>query len=439
MLNSSRRDFLRLGALGLGGLGLADLLRLRAQAAPAARKPQKSVIMVYLSGGPSHIDMYDLKPEAPAEYRGDFKPIRTRVPGFDICECLPLQAQISDKLALIRGLETVETHDDSFLTTGIAVGNGAGSSGQNKWPTFGSFVSRVRERDFNGMPSYVSLDKAGDGRVTVANPLFLGAAHRPFTLSGPGFDNLTLAPGMTRERLSDRKTLLHSLDTLRRDLDDAMAGLDTFHAQALEIITSDRVRQAFDLTQEPDRVRSKYGMATKLLLARRLAEAGVSVVTASLITKDLMDKGWETTLPMGYFDWDAGHFAMPPFRRILPRYDQAIHALISDLHERGLDKDVAVVVWGEFGRTPRLNKSAGRDHWPAAGFALLAGGGLKTGQVLGATDARAERSKGIPFKPHNVLATLYHVLGIDPATTVSDQNGRPHYLLDDREPIQALL
>ena len=251
-------------------------------------------------------------------------------------------------------------------------------------------------------------------------------------------DSLRLAQGLTLDRLDDRRSMMTAFDNLRRNIDDVgaiLAGLDSFSARALEMIRSPSTRAAFDLAREPDQVRRRYGPATRLLLALRLVQAGVSVVTVSLAG---------TVVPGGDWDTHAGtdqrsETNFDNLRRKLPVYDRAITALLSDLYARGLDQDVAVVVWGEFGRTPRINANGGRDHWAPASFALVAGGGLRMGQVVGDTGPRGERSRGIPYTPANLLATLYRVLGIDPAVTLPDYNGRPIYLLDDRHPIAELV
>jgi hypothetical protein len=433
----SRRAFLQVGALGVGGLTLADLLRLRADAAAPARAPRKAVIMIYLCGAPPHLDMYDLKPDAPVGIRGEFKPIRTNVPGFDICELMPLQAKIADKLAIIRNLRALatDTHMPEELLSGFPFGPGSGGPFSLKpgtRPTFGSVVSKLSPRNGTNLPPYVSLDMAkmphGHPRPLSLEPAFLGQAHQPFDPSTPGgVANLGLADGMTLERLEDRKTLLGAFDALRRDLEPAkgtFAGLDAFTSQALEIVSSPRVRDAFDVAKEPAKVREQYGAPlSRFLLARRLVEAGVSVVNV---------------LAPGYWDTHGDNFKT--MRQLLPLLDRGIHALVSDLHERGLDQDVAVVVWGEYGRTPKINGNAGRDHWPQASFALIAGGGFKMGQVIGATTARAERPVGGAYIPQNVLATLYtELFGIDPAATLPDHNGRPIYVLDERDLVKELI
>jgi hypothetical protein len=414
--------------LGLGGLSLVDIFRLQARGGVPASK-HKGVIMVYLPGGPSHIDMYDLKPDAPVEIRGEFKPIPTNVPGLDICEHMPLQAKIADKFSIVRGIQSVDTHSAELLMRGTME--------KPHRPVFGSVVSRIKGATTAlGMPSYVAL--GGENGSDPADPSYLGKAHEPFKPSGPGMANLSLSKEVSLNQLQDRKTLLGSFDNLRRDLDTRgdLAGMDAFTSRAMEMISSPKTREAFDLKNEPEEVRKKFGPATRLLLARRLVEAGVSVVTVSLAG---------TVVPGGDWDTHAGgdqksETNFSNLKRKLPVYDQAVHALVTDLYERGLDKDICVVVWGEFGRTPKINKTGGRDHWAPAGNAFICGGGLKMGQVVGDTGPKAERSKGTVYTPQNVLATLYkHVLGIDPEATLPDLSGRPVYLVDDRRCIEELL
>jgi hypothetical protein len=404
----SRRDFLRVGALTVGGLSMADLLRLNAQAAGPA--PDKSVIMVFLHGGPSHLDMYDMKPAAPVEFRGEFRPIHSNVPGMDVCELMPRQAQIMDKLAVLRGLHFVEEHSAHSLWTGYPE--------RIQRPAFGSVVSYLKGKQ-DGLPPYVSLMN----QPLSEDPAYCGTAHRPFVPTGPGLENLGLVAGVSLDRLHDRKQLLGSLDTIRRDIDyrGALAGVDAYTVRALDMVASSKTRDAFDISKEPLEVREKYGKANEdFLRARRLVEAGISVVT-------LVVGGWDT---------HANNFI--GLRHLQPNLDQGVHALVSDLHQRGRNKDVAVIVWGEFGRTPRVNPGAGRDHWPRAGFALLAGGNFRTGQTIGETDARGEEPKGLSMTSSHVLTSLYQHLGIDPALTLPNNNGRPMYLLDEREPVPGL-
>jgi hypothetical protein len=420
-----RRDFLRVGYLGVAGLSLADVLRLGASGARANSRA-KAIIMVYLNGGPSHVDLFDLKPDAPVEYRGEFRPIRTNVPGFDICELMPLQARIADKLAVIRNMRFQQQgHTSPELYTGFLTGNR---------PAIGSVISKLR-RDagiVQAIPPYVALGDANH----VGRPGFLGKTHEAY-LPGPQAANLGLNGNMTLDRLGDRRELMRCFDTLRRDLDDGRAGLaamDAFTAQALEMVTSNRTRDAFDIGREPERVRARYGLGTEFLLARRLVEAGVTVVTLTPENRNVPSRC--------NGQWDHHDHIFACLRAVVPQLDRSIYALVTDLHERGLDRDVAVVVWGEMGRTPRVGTqrgtTGGRDHWPQAGFAVMAGGGLRMGQVIGATDARGESPRGGAYTPQNVLATLYHVLGIDPAATLPDHQGRPVYLLDDRRKVAEL-
>ena len=417
----SRRDFLRIGAFG-AGLSLAEMLRGQSLASPLVKtqKRAKAAIMIYLPGGPSHMDMYDLKPNAPVEFRGEFKPIATKVSGVEICELFPRQAAIWDKLSVIRSLSAVDEHNDSLVMTGVSeranmnVGH----------PSFGSVVSKMRHfsgasAEFESVPPFVSLRGMSIG----TEPGFLGVAHRPFTPSGPGLNDLKLPGGVNAERLEDRKALLSRFDDLRRDLDQTggMSGLDSFTSQAFDMVASGAVVKALDLNKEEPKSRDRYKGVEQFLTARRLVEAGVGCVTLSV-------GGWDT---------HTGNFKT--LRRQLPMVDRGIANLVEDLDERGMLDDTAIVMWGEFGRTPRVNNNdGGRDHWSPAMSAMIAGGGLKMGQAIGATDARGERIKDRPLTVPRVLAMLYRSMGIDPATTFPSASGRPMYLVDDREPIAEL-
>lgn len=405
----TRRSLLKIGALSAGGLTLADMLRLQAEGSVKSAARHKTVISVYLHGAPSHQDMYDLKPDAPSEYRGEFSPISTNVPGMDICEHMPLQATIGDKLAIIRNFKGGGGHNSDFIMTN--------SRDTTKRPGFGSTVSYLRGGVRNGMPQYVVVSGRGGGGTA-----YLGSAHQPFKPSGQAMKNMRLA--IDQQRLSDRRNLLRSFDRLKSEVDASgkMAGIDQFTSRAFEMISSSKVRDALDVSQETEEVRAKYGSRNmSWLQARRLAEAGVSFIYL---------KG-----PGG---WDTHSNNFVTLKKQLPTVDRLMYTLITELHERGLGDDVAVILWGEFGRTPKVNVRAGRDHWPT-GFVLISGGGLKMGQVVGATDAHAARPTTAPYTPANVMATLYHVLGIDPATTIPDFNGRPRYLLDDQRKIVELV
>jgi hypothetical protein len=428
-----RRDFLRVGGLGIAGVTLADLLRSDARADGASRP--KSVIYVVLGGGPSHIDMYDLKPDAPDEYRGPFRPIATRLTGVRICEHMPRQAAIMDRLALLRGVRSVE--NDHFLSE---VYSGLPRTAGQR-PAFGSVVSRLAGGN-SALPTYVSLDRASTDQFEFEKPYYAGSGHAPFRPFGSAVEDLT--PVRSLEQLADRRHLLSAFDAMRRDLDaSGTAGaLDRYQAQALEIITSPRVRDAFDLSREPIQLVAGYGQgrythqtvkdiyypwnARPFVLARRLVEAGVRVVTLRAAEWDHHSSGQA----------DIFH----SLRCLMPLVDQSVTALLEDLRVRGLDEDVLVVVLGEFGRTPRIAyPGPGREHWADAGCVLFAGGGLRMGQVIGETDSRAERSRTGRISFQNVIATIYHVLGIDLRTQLTDFNGRPQNLLTDPEPIRELV
>jgi hypothetical protein len=395
--------------------------------------------MIHLSGGPSHLDMYDMKPAAPSGYRGEFKPIQTDVPGMEICELMPLQAQIADKFAILRGVYSVSPHTANEFYSGYPWQESprAPVPGEGRRPALGSVVSRVRGGGLGGIPPYVSLHNKPDWE----RAYYLGVGHEPFRVGGGNveetLENLSRRPNVNAQRLEGRKDLHHSLDTLRRDLDTtgSIKGLDAFQARALEIIASGTVRDAFDIDNEPEQIRARYGRSSgqpnwtapgpMLLQARRLVEAGVSVVTVC---------------PFGAGPWDTHSANFSTLRKLLPPLDQALTALILDLEQRGLLQNVAVLMGGEFGRTPRIGDVTpdGRSHWPA-GFLWVAGGGLKTGQIIGATDARGEQIVANPIRMQNVLMTMYHVLGIDPGTAFPDRDGRPLPVLDDREPVPDLL
>jgi uncharacterized protein (DUF1501 family) len=414
----SRRSFLKIGAFG-AGLSLADMLRVRAQALPTgapASSSRKAAIMIYLPGGPSHMDMYDLKPNAPVEYRGEFRPIATNVPGIDICEHMPRQARIFDKLACIRSIVSVEEHSDSLVMTGYS----EAANRTQHHPAFGAVMSRLRGNAQSDIPAYVSLR----GMSVGTEPGYLGVAHRPFTPSGPGLANLSLAGGVNAERSQDRQSLLQQFDDVRRDLDasGAMTGMDVFAQRAFDMVASGATRHALDLNSEDPRVRDRYRGIESFLTARRLVEAGVGCVT------------------LAYGGWDTHERNFETLRRQLPELDRGIANLIQDLCDRGLYDDTVLVVWGEFGRTPRVNGNmGGRDHWAPVMSALVGGGGLRTGQAIGSSSARGEFPQSRRVTAPQVLATLYHAIGIDPSMTFPNNTGRPMYILDDREPISELL
>jgi hypothetical protein len=421
----ARREFLSLGSLALGGLALPQLLAAQEQ---TGTRRGKSVIMVFLAGGPSHIDMYDLKPEAPVEIRGEFNPIETNVPGMRVCEYLPLQASIADKWSVVQGVRMIDTHSAWVVMTGF--------DEKAKRPVVGSVVSKLRGPSTAGMPTYVAL--GGENGADPGEPFYLGQAHRPFKPHDEGLSSLGRMREITVDRFEDRKSLLKDLDALAQQAErakDQLAGHNAATSQALEILTSPRARQAFDIKQEPVKTVERYGNASRLLLARRLVEAGVPIVTVSVAG---------TICPPGDWDTHAGddqrrETNFSALRKKLPPYDAAIHTLITDLHDRGLSDDVLLVVCGEFGRSPKINKMGGRDHWAPAGSVVFSGGGLKMGQAIGNTGPKAERSIDTDYSAQNVLATIYRHLGISPETKVPDFAGRPMYLLDDARAIRELI
>ncbi len=425
----SRRSFLKAGFLALGGLTLADHLRLQARAEERGEATRDTaVILFWMGGGPSHIDMYDLKPNAPAEFRGEFQETATNVPGTRISEHLPYEARMMDKISVVRSV----THTNA--------GHGMGSHwmltgyvptieiNDNLNPSAGSVVARMRGSNQPRVPAYVCVPNVPQS----ANAAYLGAAYNPFAPASdpndPNFNvrDLRLAPNIDLTRFRNRRELLQGVDTLRRDVDlqGSLEGYDRFYRDAFEIVTSTQCRDAFDMRREDPRVRDKYGRDTwgqSALLARRLVEAGVTFVTVNV-------GGWDT---------HNNNFNELK-NRLLPRYDRALAALVDDLSERGMDRKVLVMTYGEFGRTPRINTTSGRDHWPGAASVVFAGGGLRMGQMIGTTDARAEYPTSRPASPQDVLATMYQVLGINYRHEFMDAGQRPIPILNEGRPIQEL-
>ena len=440
----SRRSLLRVGGLALGGLSLPQILRAEAQT--GVRRSHKSIIMVFLPGGPPHLDMYDLKPDAPVGIRGEFDPIATNVPGIEICELMPRMAAMMDKFAIIRSLVGAPSGHTSIQ---CLTGQHAGPQPAGGWPSLGSVVSKLQGPTHPSIPPFVGL--ASQKHLTTPTlrdwldpgpPGFLGAGHAPFVPGGEQMANDIVLNGIALERLGDRKNLVASLDRFRRHVDASgmMEGMDVFNQQAFNILASSKLLETLDLTREDPRVIQRYGRGgpkllrgsgayhdtigtrEQFLIARRLVEAGVRCVT----------------LTFGMWDWHSENFTGA--KNHLPKLDQAIAALVQDIHDRGLDQDVTVVVWGEFGRSPQIGKTGGREHWPQVSNALLAGGGMRTGQVIGSTTRLGEEVKDRHIHYQNVFATLYHNLGIDASqTTLTDLNGRPHYLLEHSEPIADLI
>jgi hypothetical protein len=435
----SRREFLQAGGLALGGLSLPQLLQAESKA--GIRNSQKAVIMIFLSGGPPHQDMFDLKMQAPPEIRGEFSPIPTNVPGIEICEHLPRMAGMMDKLAVIRSLVGAEERHAAFQ---CQTGRSFNRQPQGGWPSFGSSVSKLQGTTGPAMPAFVGLAPPMKNATWGDNgqPGFLGPAHAPFKPYAEGRADMVLN-GINLNRLGDRKSLLRNFDNFRRDADTfrVMEGMDAYQQQAFGILTSSRLAEALDLTQEDPKLRDRYGRGAPepagygdagpllndyFLSARRLIEAGVRVVT----------------LAYGRWDWHGKPYGtnFSNAREHLPMLDIGVTALIEDLEQRGMLDDVTVLVWGEFGRTPKINANGGRDHWPRVACAMLAGGGMKTGQLIGSTNKYAEEAKDRPVSFGEVFSTLYHNLGIDVnIATVNDLGGRPMYLVDHAQPIRELM
>lgn len=430
----SRRDFLRIGGLAFGGLSLPRLLQ--AEELAGIRNSHKAVIMIYLVGAPPHQDMVDLKMDAPLEVRGPYKPIRTKVPGIQISEHMPHCARIMDKLVPIRSLYGSPNGDhDSFI---CYTGRPVPKQPPGGWPSMGSVLSRLAPTGNPSIPAFVGLaPKAGHPPYgSPGHPGFLGPTHAAFRPLGPGIEDLKLN-GVTLDRLNDRRSLLTGFDQYRRAIDRSglVEGLDPFNQHAFNILTSSKLLKALDISEEPLKVRERYGKGDpnnygdgaprnceQFLVARRLVEAGARCVT------------------LNFGRWDFHSENHKELLTHLPLFDQAFSALVEDLHERGMERDVAVVAWGEFGRTPQINADGGRDHWPQVGCALLAGGGMRTGQVIGATDRLGGEiaERGVHFG--EVFATLYHQLGLDPnQVTLPDLTGRPQYLVDGWHPMPELI
>lgn len=442
----SRRAFVQAGLLGTAGLSLSQLLRSEAAAAtnPAAKaKAGNSVIILWMRGGPSHIDMWDPKPDAPAEVRGEFNTIDTNVPGIQLTDMLPKSAKIMDQWSIVRSLyhaDAGHSSGDQICFTGYPSGK---NPDENSMPSCGSIVAEQLQNLTPELPAYVMIPRMVPG----TGAAHLGVAYQPFETgadpANPGpfkVQNFALASGLTVDRLGDRQQLLKGLDTLRREVDQSgsMEALDRFGQRAWDILCSPAAQKAFDLDSEPQALREKYGFmpafdpgaadrcgapnwSQRMLLARRLVEAGVRLVT--------VDLRW----------WDTHVQGFDSLRRgFLPRWDQAFPALVEDLRERGLLQKTLVVAWGEFGRTPRVNKDAGRDHYPNVFSAALCGGGVQGGRVIGSSDAHGAFPRDNPKTPQDMLATIYAHLGVNTQQQYLTPAGRPVSVLPSGKPIAEL-
>lgn len=425
-----RRHLLHAGLGGMVGLSLPTLRRLQAESAlDGAPAGKAAVIYVELAGGPTQHETYDPKPLAPVEVRGPLRAIPTTVAGIEFSELMAAQARIADRLAIIRSVtHNSGSHETSahLAQTGWYLRNN--QSRQNEMPCVGAIAAHVRGRSAPGLPAFVAIPRG----MRFGGPAWLGAAFAPYETVNDAnkapfkVPNIGLARGLTPERLADRQGLLAELDRARRlhDTQGTTAAMDTLAAEAFEMLTGEGARKAFDIDKERGAIRDRYGrnpIGQSMLLARRLVEHGVMFVTVRVP------------------GWDDHKDIEKSMRGKGPRYDQAIAALVSDLVERGLDRDVLVVAMGEFGRTPKVNKTAGRDHWGRVMSVLMAGGGLRMGQVVGATDSTGAAATASPYRPQHVLAMIYRHLGIDPAMTLEDNAGRPWHLLAERGLIGELV
>jgi Protein of unknown function (DUF1501) len=442
----SRRALLRLGALALGGMHWPPLV----QAQPATRSRSTSVILFWMWGGPSQFETFDPKPDAPSEYRGPFRPIHTTVPGMDVCELFPRLAAQGRRLALIRSLHhTMASHNDGsieVLTGKTPATADPTSTARSEHPDFGMIASRMRGLSPNGLPQYVGIPS----QPFMVRPMYLGLQHQGFAAgdpSAPGYavPNLARHGGITIEQFTERQQLRMQFDQLRRDADveGRLEGTDRLRTAAFQLLSNPHIADAFDVGRENPRLRDRYGRhlwGQSCLLARRLAEAGAGVITIDALAPE---KG----RPI-YFSWDDHANAQPGWdlaegmRWRAPCMDQALAALIDDIHQRGLERDILVLALGEFGRTPRLSTNAGnlgRDHWPQSMCALAAGGGLRMGQVVGATNSRGEFPSERPLTPQDLLATVYQHLGIDTRHEFRDYSGRPIPILGNGQAIRELM
>jgi hypothetical protein len=427
----SRRSFLTIGGLAIGGLTLSGLLKAEERA--GVRSSNKSVIMVYLSGGLSHQDTFDLKPEAPSGVRGEFKPVDTAVPGIQISEQLPMLARVTNRMAIIRSVVGQRDEHTSFQQLS---GHGIDEALRQGYPNFGSVISKLNGPTDALTPAYVDLFPSMQHQeFNSPGPGSLGPRYAQVKADGEQLASMKLRY-VTTARLSDRRRLLKEFDGFRRNIDTpAASGVDADYQKAFDVLSSSKLVTALDIDREPKSVRERYGHGSsthladgapqwndQLLAARRLVEAGVRCVTVAY----------------GYWDTHGNNFGW--LRERLPLFDRGISALVEDLYSRGLDRDVTLVVWGEFGRTPRINKDAGRDHWSRVNSALISGGGLRMGQVIGATDKLADSAIDRPVPYRDVLSTVYSAVGIDSSGGVTDISGRRLPILTpEATPIRELV
>ncbi|MBM83345.1 MAG: hypothetical protein CMJ78_22515 [Planctomycetaceae bacterium] len=413
----SRREFLQIGGIAATGLTLPQLLRAESQAPQAKRK---SIINIFLSGGPTHIDTFDLKPNAPVEYRGEFTPIATNVSGVGICELMPGLATVADRYTVVRSVTGMNNEHTSVQSdSGWSVRSLDTMGGR---PGIGSVMSKLWG------PAQVTEHGTAPTNVDVSNrslPGFLGQVHAAYRPDSIGRRNLQLNSSISMSRLDDRQGLLSGLDRLQRDIDRTgmMTAIDSFTDRAVGIITSGEISKALNNDMEDPRVRNRYGKSGgAFLTARRLIDAGVRCVS------------------IAYGSWDTHGNNFATMRRQLPGLSQALTTLIEDLDARGKLDDTIIMMSGEFGRTPRINGNAGRDHWPRSAFFFLGGGGFRHQGAIGTTNSRGEVAQDRPIHLQDIFTTVYKQMGIDPeTTTLTDPNGRPQYLTDHRDLIHEII
>ncbi|MSR57074.1 MAG: DUF1501 domain-containing protein [Planctomycetaceae bacterium] len=421
----SRREFLQIGGLALGGLSLPQLLR--AEQAAGVTKSHKAIIMIFLPGGPPHQDMWDIKTDAPAEIRGEFQAIKTSVSGIEIGEMFPRIAASMQKFVPIRSI--VGADGDHFAYQCLTGWRRRDRQPQGGWPSMGSVLSKLYGPVDSSVPAFVGLSPRMGHMPWADNgvPGFLGVAHAPFTPNAEGKDDLVLN-GVSLDRLGDRREVLTALDRFRRDADAGgqLVGTDAFTQQAFGVLTSSKLAEALDIEKEDPKLRERYGRGVNQLRD----DGGPRLVDNFLIARRLVSAGARcVSLAFSRWDWHNANFKQG--REDMPLLDQGVAALVEDLELRGMLDDTTVIVWGEFGRTPKINKDAGRDHWPQVSCALLAGGGMKTGQVIGSTNRLGEHAVDRPVHFQEVFATLYKNLGINvDHLTLRDLQGRPQFLID---------
>ncbi|MBI82877.1 MAG: hypothetical protein CMJ81_06755 [Planctomycetaceae bacterium] len=436
-----RRSVLKAGLAGMAGISAAGLLAARRAAAGTVAAGNKSVILIWMTGGPSHIDTWDPKPEAPQEVRGPFQTIATKLPGVRICEYYPKQAALLDKISLIRSVDCRgSSHEPNqvFQTGNLRAAPRRNPQGRD-YPAIGSVIAEHRGANNPAMPAYVALNMKKRSHLAWGG--FLGRSFDPFI--GDRVSRLfDLPQGVSRERLLSRQSLLDQFDTLRRGLDvsPSVHAIDRFQQQAVEMVLGQRARRAMDLSREPESVRARFGDHSwyrQALLARRLVEAGVSFVTI-----DLSNHGGSGT-------WDTHGDNIPPYggiwrglRPLLPVFDHMFSTLILDLQERGMLDDVLVIAMGEFGRTPKIGTQGstdGRSHWPVVESMAIAGGNFRHGQVIGASEWDAGAIRERPVRPGDIAATIYHHMGVSLDLAYEDSIGRPRFVVEHGEPIGELL